>query len=57
MKEKNHKLIGGMVNDNHQQGIERKKQRKGDMEVGQEASMAGGWRHEKHKEAKIPKKG
>lgn len=29
-----------MVNDNHQQGIERVKQRKGDMETGQGGKMS-----------------
>jgi hypothetical protein len=37
-----------MANDNHQQGIERIKQRHGDMPVGQHGSMAGGWSHERH---------
>lgn len=41
-----HKLKEGMidnrkVNDNHQGGIERVKQRKGDMETGQPGKMKG----------------
>lgn len=45
-----HHLIGGTSADNHQQGIERKKMRSGDMPVGQHGSMADGWRHERHGE-------
>lgn len=43
-------LIGGTTNDNHQEGIKRKIQRPGAMQVGQHGSLADGWRHERHKE-------
>jgi hypothetical protein len=46
-----------MVSDNHQQGIERVKQRPGSMPVGQKASMEDGWRHGRHSEKMVPKKG
>lgn len=39
-----------MANDNHQQGIERVKQRHGDMPVGQHGSMSDGWRHDRRNE-------
>lgn len=38
-------LLGGSVNDSHQQGIARKVQKPGSMEVGQGGSMSGGWEH------------
>lgn len=43
-------LIGGTTADNHQQGISRKIQRPGAMQVGQHGSMADAFRHERHKE-------
>lgn len=43
-------LVGGSVADNHQQGIARKIQRPGAMEVGQHGSMADGWRHDRREE-------
>lgn len=43
-------LIGGTSSDNHQQGIERKKMRPGQLDVGHHGSMSDGWRHERHGE-------
>jgi hypothetical protein len=50
-------LIGGVVKDDHQEGISRVKQRKGDMEVGQSGSMSGGWEHKRMDQALVPRKG
>ena len=50
-------LIGGVVKDDHQQGISRVLQRRGDMEVGQHGSMSGGWKHGNHKEDLTPRRG
>jgi Spy/CpxP family protein refolding chaperone len=38
-----------VVNENHQQGFERVKQKPGSMPVGQHGSMSGGWNHERLK--------
>jgi len=46
-----------MTKEDHQQGISRVLQRKGDMEVGQHGSMSGGWKHGEHTETHTPKKG
>lgn len=35
------------VKDSHQEGIERVKQKKGDMPTGQPGAMGGGWKHGK----------
>lgn len=50
-------LIGGVVHDDHQQGISRKLVKKGDMDVGQHGSMSGGWKHEHHMKELTPRKG
>lgn len=42
MEKKSGMMDNRKVNDNHQQGIERVKQRKGDMEVGQGGKMGKG---------------
>lgn len=52
MEHKEHKEHKGMIDnrmvkDNHQEGIERVKQRKGDMPMGQGGCMSGGWKHGK----------
>jgi hypothetical protein len=52
-----HMIDNRMVSENHQQGIERVKMRKGDLEVGQHGSMAGGWKNGHHSEGMTPKKG
>jgi hypothetical protein len=50
-------LIGGVVKDNHQEGISRKILRSGDMDVGQHGSMSGGWKHKKMNQELTPRKG
>lgn len=50
-------LIGGVVKDDHQQGISRKILRSGDMDVGQHGSMSGGWKHEHMSQELTPRKG
>lgn len=50
-------LIGGVVKDDHQQGISRKLLRAGDMDVGQHGSMSGGWEHKRMNQELTPRKG
>lgn len=50
-------LIGGVVHDDHQQGISRKILKPGQMDVNQHGSMSGGWKHEHHQPELTPRKG
>lgn len=50
-------LIGGVVKDDHQQGISRKILRPGEMDVNQHGSMSGGWKHEHMSQELTPRKG
>lgn len=43
-----HMIDNKHVKEDHQEGISRVMQRKGDMEVGQHGSMSGGWKKKSH---------